>query len=178
MLFGFLRAGELVVPSDSGFDPASHLAMGDVRVDSRSSPNYLVIRIKTSKTDPFRQGIDIYLQLGRTDDDLCPVTAILRYMACRGALAGPFFTFEDGRFLTRDRFVTAVRTALTAVGVESNRYAAHSFRIGAATTAARQGLQDSLIKTLGRRESTAYTLYIRTPRETLCAVARSLSKAA
>ena len=173
--FDFLRAGKVVVPSDSGFDPASHLAMGDVRVDSRSSPNYLVIRIKASKTDPFRQGIDIYL--GRTDNDLCPVTAILPYMVCRGALAGPFFTFEDGRFLTCNRFVTTVQTALTASGMESNRYAAHSFRIGAATTATRQGLQDSLIKTLGRWESTAYTLYIRTPRETLCAVARSLSRA-
>jgi len=65
--------------------------------------------------------------LGRTDDDLCPVTVILYYMVYRGALAGPFFTFEDGRFLTRDRYVTAFRAALTASGVESNRYAAHSF---------------------------------------------------
>ena len=31
-----------------------------------------------------------------------------------------------------------------------------------------------LIKTLGRWQSAAYTVYIRTPRETLCAVAQSL----
>ena len=50
--FGFMRAGELVVPSDSGFDPSCHLAAGDVLVDSRTSPSYLVVNVKTSKTDP------------------------------------------------------------------------------------------------------------------------------
>ena len=30
----FLRCGEVVVPSDSTFDEASHLAAGDVRVDN------------------------------------------------------------------------------------------------------------------------------------------------
>ena len=36
---------------------------------------------------------------------------------------------------------------------------------GAATMAASCRLQDSLIKTLGRWESAAYTMYIRMPRE-------------
>ena len=43
--------------------------------------------------------------------------------------------------------------------------------------AAQQGLQDSLIKTLGRWESSAYTSYIRTPPATLCKVAKSLVSA-
>ena len=55
--FGFMRAGELVVPSDSSFDPSCHLAFGDVLVDSRDSPSYLAVRIKASKTDPFRRGV-------------------------------------------------------------------------------------------------------------------------
>ena len=76
--------------------------------------------------------------------------------------------------MTRDRFVSAVRGALQAAGVDPSKYAGHSFRIEAASTAARNGIQDSLIKTMGRWESSAYTLYIRTPRETLCAVAGTL----
>ena len=52
-LFGFMRAGELVVPSDMGFDPLYHLAFGDVLIDSRTSPSYLVVKLKASKTDPF-----------------------------------------------------------------------------------------------------------------------------
>ena len=170
--FGFMRAGELVVPSDIGFDPSYHLAFGDVLVDSRTAPSYLVVKLKVSKTDPFRQGVHIYL--GRTDGELCPVGAILSYMVKRGTEDGSLFSFGDGRLLTRDRFVAAVREALVASGVNPSHYAGHSFRIGAATTAAGCGLQDSLIKTLGRWESSAYTLYIRTPRETLCAVSRSL----
>ena len=80
--FGFMRAGKLVVPSDSGFNPLCHLAAGNVLVDSRSSPSYLVVNVKASKTDPFRQGAQIHL--GRTYSELCPVAAILLYMVKRG----------------------------------------------------------------------------------------------
>ena len=92
MFFGFLHTGEVVVPSNTGFSSNFHLAVGDISMDSHSSPSYLVVCIKVSKTDPFRQGLNIYL--GRTDNDLYPVIAILRYMAQRGAMAGPFF-MED-----------------------------------------------------------------------------------
>ena len=171
-LFGFLRSGEVVVPSDSAFDVTSHLAAGDVRVDDTSNPHFLQVNIKVSKTDPFRQGIFVYL--GRTEADVCPVASILAYMVVRGPAPGPFFRFADGRYLTRARFVAAVRAALREASIDDSKYSGHSFRIGAATTAAQQGLPDSLIKTLGRWESAAYTIYIRTPRETLCGVSTLL----
>ena len=114
--------------------------------------------------------------LGKGCEDLCPVTAILNYMVQRGSAAGPFFQFSNGNVLTRERFVTTVRSALAATGFNSSHYAGHSFQIGAVTTAAQRGIQDSLIKMLGRWESSAYTVYIRTPRETVCSVARSLAR--
>ena len=97
-------------------------------------------------------------------------------MVRRGSEAGPFFLFADGSFLTRDRFVQEVRAALTCAGVDSSLYSGHSFRIGAATTAAKRKVPDSTIKMLGRWESAAYTryMYIRTPRETLASVSRIL----
>ena len=170
--FGFLRVGEIVVPSDSGFDPSWHLGVADVSVDNHACPTYVAVRIKTSKTDPFRQGVTVYL--GRTEGVVCPVAAMLSYIVRRGASQGPLFVFEDGKCLTRDRFVGAMRGALLAAGIDASKYAGHSFRIGAATTAARKGVQDSLIKTMGHWESSAYTLYIWTPRETLCVVAGTL----
>ena len=171
--FGFLRTGEVVTPSDSSFDSSTNLAYGDVCVDNVVAPRYLEVKIKASKTDPFRRGVSVYI--GVAAGDLCPVAAILDYMVRRGPAAGPFFLSQNGKFLTRDRFVTAMREALTLAGFDPTLYAGHSFRIGAATTAAQRGLPDSLIKTLGRWQSSAYTVYIRTPRDTLCAVARLLA---
>ena len=173
--FGFLRSGEIGTPTCKDYDQAYHLCVDDVRVNSRSSPTFIQVRIKASKMDPYRQGVMIYV--GRTANNLCPVAAVLTYMVARGQDSGPLFKWENGQFLTREAFVAAVRKALAEAGIAPKDYSGRSFRIGAATTAAQQGLQDSLIKTLGRWESSAYTIYIRTPPATLCKVAKSLVSA-
>ena len=170
--FDFLRMGEVGIPSGSGFDPWLHLAYGDVRVDSVVDPSWLAVTIKQSKTDPLGKGVT--LSIGATGSALCPVAAMLGYMVERGSAPGPLFLFHDRRPLTRDRFVACMRSALAEAGIDSSLYAGHSFRIGVATTAAMRGLQGSLIKTLGRWESSAYALYIHTPRSTLISVAMSL----
>ena len=64
--------------------------------------------------------------------------------------------------------------ATSAGGIDASAYAGHSFRIGAAMTAAACGLPESLIKTLSRWESSAYILYIRTSQSTLCSVKQKL----
>ena len=74
-LFGFLRSGEIATPSPKEFDPAYHLGFKDVCVDDRRSPTFIQVQIKASKTDPFRQGVTIFI--GRTENGLCPVTAVL-----------------------------------------------------------------------------------------------------
>ncbi len=61
----------------------------------------------------------------------------------------------------------AVRQALQQAGVDHSKYNGHSFRIGAATTAAAKGIEDSLIQTLGRWESLAYLQYVQIPKEYL-----------
>eukprot|EP00731_Ephydatia_muelleri_P013916 Em0007g1226a len=149
---------------------------GDVKIDAIRNPSYIEVTIKASKTDPFRKGVKVYL--GVTGVTLCPVASILSYMVSRGSRTGPFFSFSDQRPLTRDRLVKEVCQAMRTSGIDDKLYSGHSFRIGAATTAASCGLQDSLIKTLGRWESAAYTIYIRTPKAELCGVASKLVTAA
>jgi hypothetical protein len=153
-------------------DQATCLSVQDVAVDSHSNPSMVRVHLQQSKTDPFRHGVDIFL--GRTDAALCPVAAILAYCAIRPAIVRPFFAFRDGSPLTRDRLVAAVRSALSHAGVDTAHYSGHSFRVGAATTAARAGLSQATIKMLGRWESSAYERYIRTPRESLAAISRQL----
>ena len=170
--FAFLQVGEMTTPDAKSYDPGVHLCLSDVAVDNARNPSFVRISVKQSKTDPFRRGICLFV--GRTDSDLCPVAAILSFLLCRGSAPGPLFRFASGEYLTRKRFVELVRAALTRAGVDQSKYCGHSFRIGAATTAAAQGIEDSIIKTLGRWESVAYLQYVRIPREHLTQYSRVL----
>jgi hypothetical protein len=91
--FGFLRAGEMTIPSDSTFDAETHLTYSDVAVDDVTNPYTLKVRIKASKNDPFRKGIDIFL--GRTRAQLCPVKAMMAFLVIRGDKSGFLFQFKD-----------------------------------------------------------------------------------
>ena len=173
--FGFFRAGEITTPSDKGIDPNVHLSFADLAIDNQANPTTLRIRLKQSKTDPFRRGVDVFV--GRTGDLLCPVTAMVAYLAQRGGGSGPLFHFSDGRVLTRERFVARVREALKVTETQVACYSGHSFRSGAATTAARAGLTEATIKLLGRWESCAYLLYVKTPRDQLASLSQLLAKA-
>ena len=166
---------EVTVPSAREYDPRGHLSEGDVTLDNVSAPTLLQVWIKALKTDPFRKGVVV--NLGRTDNDLCPVGAVAAYLAVRGREPGPFFKFVTGAPLSRTALVSRMRTALGSSRVDASKYSGHSLRIGAATTAASVGIEDSLIKTLGRWESAAYLLYIRVPRDRLTSVSRRLSVA-
>ena len=173
--FGFLRTGEMTVPSDAGFDPETHLTPKDLSVNCPHRPTVMRVTIKTSKTDPFRKGMDIFV--GKTDTDLCPVTAMLGYLVERGWGRGPLFKFKDGRVLTRQRLVEAMRSALQKAGMDAMKYCGHSFRIGAATSVATAGMEDAVIKTLGRWRSLAYLEYIKIPREQLANYSKKLAGA-
>ena len=148
-------------------EQVSCLTVQDIAVDSHASPSMVKVHLKQSKTDPFRHGVDILL--GCADAALCPVASILAYCAICSPALRPFFIFRDGTPPTRDRHVTAVWDALSHVGVNTG----HSFRIGAATSAAHAGLSKATIKMLSCWKSAAYERYVRTPREGLAAITRT-----
>ena len=172
--FGFLRLGEITVPTQTDYDSSTHLSYGDIMFDSKASPTFVQVNIKASKTDPFRKGVAICM--GRTNNDLCPVAALAAYITLRGSGEGPLFMLKNQTPLTRDRFVKMTRDKLSTAGIEASHYSGHSFRIGAATTTSAYGVEDSLIQTLGRWKSAAYLLYIRVPREKLANLSSLLAK--
>ena len=77
-------------------------------------------------------------------------------MLARGSKEGPLFLWQNGCFLTRERFVPVVREALTAAGLEAANYAGHSFRIEAANVAFLS--QPSRCWVVGRVQIICYTL--------------------
>ena len=80
------------------------------------------------------------IYVGKTNNVLCPVSAMLAYLSICGTKEGPLFHFKDGRGTHKGeiyRFIPIIRGALTAAGIDATKYSGHSFRIGAATTAAR-----------------------------------------
>ena len=164
--FGFLRAGEITAPSEQAYDPGVHLNFADMAVDNKKDPSILKLSIKSSKTDPFRVGVDILV--GKTSNSLA-------YLANQGSEEGMLFKFQDGRLLTRERFVSRVREALEAAGINHKAYSGHSLRIGVATAAGKNGLASEKIKTLGSWESSAYLLYVRISRQELAGVSKLIS---
>ena len=109
-------------------------------------------------TDPGGKGVKIVIE--KTDDELCPVQAIFKYLRRRGGQEGPLFLRENSTPLTKPYFVKCVREALKTMGYDEKTFSGHSFRAGAATTAAAQNIQDSIIKTLGRwRVQHIYCMY-------------------
>ena len=171
--FGFFRAGEITIPTISGFEESKHLAWGDIAIVNVHNPQSLRVHLKRSKTDQLGKGVDVYI--GKTDGPLCPVTAIMAYMAIRGPTPGSFFKLANGHPLSKSSFTNKIRAGLQAVGLPESNFAGHSFRIGAATAAANAGIEDSVIRTLGRWSSSAFLTYIRTPREQLARFSATLA---
>ena len=165
--FGFLHAAEFTVPNLASFSPAIHLSVADIAVDSLQSPTCLRVRIKASKTHPFRQGCHIHIGLGKAP--LCAVHALLAYLSVRGNVTGPLFLLANGQPLSRSILTDWLWQIFSTAQIEGN-FSSHSFRIGAATVAARNDIPDHLIQAPGRWTSNAYQLYIRTPSEALTGI--------
>ena len=85
----------MCTPAEKAFDKGAHLSMKDVQVDILANPQTMQVKIKASETDPFRQGVLVYV--GKTNKPLCPVSALLAYMVMRGKGPGPLFIFQDGK---------------------------------------------------------------------------------
>ena len=159
--FGFLRAGELTVPSDSGCDASVHLPLPPLSRLSLSNPK----RTLSEKGSAF---------FWEKPTPISAQSTLCLHLLILGQNDGPLFIFRDGRFLTRQRLIEALRFALAQTGVDDSKYSGHSFRIGAATTAASRGFEDCIIKTLGRWSSLAYLEYVKIPRVQLAEYSRAL----
>ena len=157
--FGLLRVSEFTTSSPKHSNSLTDLLLSDIAIDNHVAPKVIRITLKQSKTDQYRQGTHIYL--GRTDHQVCPVKALIRYLDRRGGRPGPLFILPTNQSLTRTTFRGALNAIFQQLKMHPHNFNTHSFRIGAATSAKQAGISDSHIKALGRWRSNAYLKYIR-----------------
>ena len=150
--FGMLRVSEYTSPTYRSFDEDTHLSVADVFINWQR--RIALIRIKKSKTDPFRQGVTI--RIGVLDHHLCPVHALVRYLLRRGPAPGPLFIFQNGQYLTRSRILDVLTSSLPHVPHINT----HSFRRGGASALADANTPSHIIQIMGRWRSNAYMDYI------------------
>ena len=192
-----LPVGEAIAGHSSDVQTGTALGMGRCAVDNSQRPRYDMYIPQAVKTDQTGQGVHIIL--GRTGADLCPVAAVLGYIAIcvhiilwrtgadlypvaavlgyiaiLGARPDPFCLNSRGEPLLKHVFVAEIRQILDDMGFPQHQYTGHSFRIGAETAAALAGLEDSTIQLLGRWRSTAFIRYVRTPHDKLAALSSTL----
>jgi hypothetical protein len=163
--FGFLRCGEFTSASDY-FDPEVHLTLQDFKFHTRK----VLVTIKSSKTDPFRLGCVIPIFQNNTE--ICPYSALLRFYKIRTSISAgplePFFLLPKGTCLSRHIFLKLFSQVGAASNITLDGIRGHSWRIGAATTAAQAHTPDYLIQTLGRWKSLSYTRYTRISQSLIC----------
>ena len=170
--FGFLRISEFTCDNVQRFHSGT-LTRDDVQFyPDGSDATSVSLNIKASKTDPFRKGINLII--GATGSEICPVRALNNYLSTANPSTGPIFKYKNGKPLSRTLFTEEIRNLLSLGGLEPKHYAGHSFRIGAATTAAAVNIPAWLIKTMGRWSSDCFERYIRTPKDTLINASRQL----
>ena len=151
-VFGLFRGGEIAFKG--GKAPLLR------RADVLWLEDRVVIRLRESKTDVDRTGVDITL-FRISSSTLCPYAWLRKAWdaAPDQTPSAPLFQQQTGGAVSYKFMLSWVKEALVRLGVDSRLVGLHSFRIGGATTLAMLGVPAHLIKTLGRWESLCYQIY-------------------
>ena len=155
-VFGLLRAGEFLSQSKS-----------KVVLKTRNftwatvGRSHGIVRLEVSKTDIFREGVDIHLF--RNGSQVCPIEAMESYLQRSNVLLtgdGSLFRLEDGSTLTRAWMIPRMRSLLGQLSLPASSYSGISFRKGGAMSLHLAGVPTRTIKAMGRWRSECYRLYI------------------
>lgn len=135
--FGFLRISEFTCPNKH--TPASRmLTNSNVSIRTFGKLRYLVIILRYTKTSKIGERQTVQLVESHTSR-LCPVKVVIRYLSVRPQSGLAFLCHFDSSPLTRYQFQAMFKKVIDFAGLSPRRFTSHSFRIGAATTAAAAG---------------------------------------
>jgi len=152
--YAFLRIGEITIIGKDGHN-AHLIQRNQIRMQTKHF-ELKFISYKHSQGQPFSLSVMEAQERGP-----CPVRAMQAYLQVRGDRPGPLFQYVTGHAVLRNDFNKELRQALLFCDLDPTAFKSHSFRIGAATTAAQLGMSDRQIRTLSRWKSDAFKQYIR-----------------
>ncbi len=156
--FGFLRVSEFT--ANSNFNPAIHPTFSDLQVVNQGMVRF---NIKTSKTDQLKRGQSIFIF--NLPTPIQPYQSIVLFLLQRKSQItsplDPLFIDDKNLPASRHWFQKNLKIILNSSGIPTKHFTSHSFRIGAATSAAQRGLSEHQIKILGRWTSNSFESYVR-----------------
>lgn len=160
--FCFMRISEFAAVSKTNIQSSLILA-SDVEFTNLGQDNASVL-VTFRYTKNNQMGTPQIVELIRSGDEtICPVRALTLYAQMRPKREGSFFfvCHFGGDPLTQYQFNATLKQVLIFLGLGGSPFSAHSFRIGAASTAALLGFSFDEVKAMGRWRSDAAQLYIR-----------------
>ena len=167
--FACLRASELCANTSLHLVPLR----SDISFYRTDSSSIMVYHCNSSKTA--HHGFKVHV--GCSHKPICAVCITHYFISTYPAApTQPLYKFSSGQLLTYPIYNAIIKRLVALAGFNPAHYSTHSIRAGAATQAARSGLDPESIKRLGRWRSQAYTLYLRPPPETYADLAPPLAQ--
>ncbi len=155
--FVFFRVSELVSHAALSSNTRA-LKIGDITIPTTA--HQMIIHLRYSKTDQSGKGTRICIS-SIPHSPLCPVAAMVQYLQVRPPGPADLFVHFNTNTLTRYQFQALLKKAISHLGIDHQQYSSHSFRIGAATSAAMNGVASHKIQEYGRWHSSCYRQYVR-----------------
>ena len=164
--YGFLRCGKFTTRSNV-FNPATDVCVSDLTFH----PDFFNLLLKHSKT-----GGSCNVIVANIGGPYCPFSSMLKYVKMRppSGLLSPLFITPTNNPMSQSWFSHHLSQVVAKCDLPSGKYSGHSFRIGAATSAALQGVSTASLQQLGRWSSSAYSSYIRPDSAAIIEAQRSL----
>lgn len=152
--YGFLRLSEFTSTAKV-FNPSRDLTISDLKF----YPDHYDLFIKHSKV----KGL-CTISIARLGGSFCPFHSMFKFVCRRHKLSPlsiPLFLNPEGFPMTAAWFICHLRQTLALCSLPPCHFSGHSFRIGAAMSAAIQGIPSASLLQLGHSSSSAFSSYIR-----------------
>ena len=178
---GGFRIHELLSKERQSYDPFVTLLGKDLVLKDSDKYPHIQVLLKTQKKD--RIGKNEVVDVFGTNNFFCPIKAYKKYHKSTAKLSfaahKPIFRTEDGKAYTGKMFNEDLKSLLSSVIDYSSmgKISSHSFRIGITTMLGKLGFSDKEIMAMGRWSSSAFELYIRSPRAVRAETAKRMATA-